>query len=144
MFQMDPRETKAPLKKDGILMTRRRGSAIHHLRRPYELPGRILARAFPCGCFATARARGNFHVVWQRPLDAAAFGTIQTMEMIKLTGFMHGSLPHDMLTSITAFVDAPPQPCKALRGSAGAWPASPPTGRRGPRHDPGRRARRCS
>ena len=102
-----------------------------------------LARAFPCFCFAIARARGKFHVVWQRPLDAAAFGTIQTVEMIILTGSMQDSPPHDMLTSITASVDAPPRPGKALRGSAGAWPASPPTGRRGPRHDPGRRARRC-
>ena len=69
-----------------------RDLAVHHVCRPHELPGRILARAFPCCCFATARARGKFHVVWQRPLDAAAFGTIQTVEMINLTRFMHASL----------------------------------------------------
>src|SRR6185295_10027675 len=70
-----------------------RDSAVNHMRQTHHDPDGILARASTLAGFATAWARWKFNVVWQRLLDAAAHGTIQAMDMVNVTGFMHGSPP---------------------------------------------------
>ena len=68
-------------------------SVVNHLRWAYKDPLGILAGASTLARFATSWARGKFLVVWQRSLNAAAFGTIQALDKVNIASFMHDNAP---------------------------------------------------
>ena len=63
------------------------------LRRTHEDPCGILAGASTLARFATSWAWGEFVVVWQRSLNAAALGTIQALDTVIIASFMHDNAP---------------------------------------------------
>ena len=63
------------------------------LRRTHKDPLGILAGTSTLARFANSWTRGKFFVAWQRPLNAAALGTIQALDKVNIASFMHDHAP---------------------------------------------------